>query len=175
MWRVVLQTVVGFCRSGFLFGFFFSGEVIYWWVLNVIFSYLLNAPLWLMDVWCWMIVLYFTSYFLLLYFTLFIQHPSQNKLHCCIIHNVTCSGMNCHYKLLNLYWTFSLAGFKIYLKLRTGICRSTKRMDGKTVIVTGANTGEDQLQHFIVSTMQSFRIKCLSNRVAHLITVVLTY
>lgn len=34
-----------------------------------------------------------------------------------------------------------LLGLKIYVKLTTGICRSKKRMDGKTVIVTGANTG----------------------------------
>ncbi|GFG37269.1 hypothetical protein Cfor_10962 [Coptotermes formosanus] len=32
-------------------------------------------------------------------------------------------------------------GWKLYLKLTTGICRSKKRLDGKTVIVTGANTG----------------------------------
>ncbi|PNF15543.1 Retinol dehydrogenase 14 [Cryptotermes secundus] len=42
-----------------------------------------------------------------------------------------------------VFWIIltSLLGFKIYLKLRTGMCKSTKRMDGKTVIVTGANTG----------------------------------
>jgi hypothetical protein len=39
-------------------------------------------------------------------------------------------------------------------------------MDGKTIIVTGANTGEAQLYHFIVSTMPSVRINCLSNHVA---------
>jgi hypothetical protein len=38
-------------------------------------------------------------------------------------------------------------------------------MDGKTVIVTGANTGEAQLYNFIVNTMQSVRINCLSNHV----------
>ncbi|PNF15558.1 Retinol dehydrogenase 11 [Cryptotermes secundus] len=34
-----------------------------------------------------------------------------------------------------------LIGFKLYVKLTTGVCRSKKRLDGKTVIVTGANTG----------------------------------
>ncbi|GFG37272.1 hypothetical protein Cfor_10964 [Coptotermes formosanus] len=45
--------------------------------------------------------------------------------------------INCCY----LYSIFLIAGLKIYTKLTTGICRSKKRMDGKTVIVTGANTG----------------------------------
>ncbi|KAJ9593667.1 hypothetical protein L9F63_014792, partial [Diploptera punctata] len=30
---------------------------------------------------------------------------------------------------------------RIYIRITTGICKSTRRMDGKTVIVTGANTG----------------------------------
>ncbi|XP_065565274.1 retinol dehydrogenase 14-like isoform X1 [Artemia franciscana] len=34
-----------------------------------------------------------------------------------------------------------LLGIKIYLRVTTGICRSLKRMDGKTVIITGANSG----------------------------------
>jgi hypothetical protein len=37
----------------------------------------------------------------------------------------------------------------LYLKLTTGICRSKKRLDGKTVIVTGANTGEDMVRRAI--------------------------
>jgi hypothetical protein len=39
-------------------------------------------------------------------------------------------------------------------------------MDGKTVIVTGANTGEAQLYIFIVSVMQSVRINCLCSHLA---------
>ena len=35
------------------------------------------------------------------------------------------------------------------MKLTTGICRSKKRLDGKTVIVTGANTGEDMMNQAI--------------------------
>ena len=34
-----------------------------------------------------------------------------------------------------------LAAFKIYLVVTLGVCKSTKRLKGKTVIVTGANTG----------------------------------
>ncbi|XP_069675802.1 retinol dehydrogenase 13-like [Periplaneta americana] len=34
-----------------------------------------------------------------------------------------------------------LIGLKLYVKLTTGVCKSKKRMDGKTVIITGANTG----------------------------------
>jgi len=37
----------------------------------------------------------------------------------------------------------------LYLKLTTGVCRSKKRLDGKTVIVTGANTGEDMMSQAI--------------------------
>ncbi|KAJ4431261.1 hypothetical protein ANN_19858 [Periplaneta americana] len=40
-----------------------------------------------------------------------------------------------------IYSELSFTGIKIYLKLTTGRCTSKKRMDGKTVIVTGANTG----------------------------------
>jgi hypothetical protein len=64
---------------------------------------------------------------------------------CCIIDMTGCAYVvrliNCCY----LYSIFLIAGLKIYTKLTTGICRSKKRMDGKTVIVTGANTGNDQL------------------------------
>ena len=35
----------------------------------------------------------------------------------------------------------SLVTFKIYIKWNTGICTSTANLSGKTVIVTGANTG----------------------------------
>jgi NAD(P)-dependent dehydrogenase (short-subunit alcohol dehydrogenase family) len=47
-------------------------------------------------------------------------------------------GFNCP-----LVWgiLIVLIGLKLYLKLTTGVCRSKKRLDGKTVIVTGANTG----------------------------------
>ncbi|PSN38771.1 Retinol dehydrogenase 11 [Blattella germanica] len=34
-----------------------------------------------------------------------------------------------------------LIGLKIYIFLTTGICKSKKRMDGKTAIITGCNTG----------------------------------
>ena len=34
-----------------------------------------------------------------------------------------------------------LGGFKVYLMLTKGVCTSTKKLTGKTVIITGANTG----------------------------------
>jgi retinol dehydrogenase-12 len=34
-----------------------------------------------------------------------------------------------------------LGCIKIYLKMTMGICTSTKKLSGKTVIITGANTG----------------------------------
>ena len=34
-----------------------------------------------------------------------------------------------------------LIGLKIYLKMKMGICTSTTDLTGKTVMVTGANTG----------------------------------
>ena len=34
-----------------------------------------------------------------------------------------------------------LFGLKLYLKFTMGICKSKKRLDGKTVIVTGSNCG----------------------------------
>ncbi|KAJ9600734.1 hypothetical protein L9F63_026131 [Diploptera punctata] len=37
--------------------------------------------------------------------------------------------------------TVLLIAVRIYIRITTGICKSTRRMDGKTVIVTGANTG----------------------------------
>lgn len=30
---------------------------------------------------------------------------------------------------------------KIYLQMTTGVCKSTNKLNGKTVIITGANTG----------------------------------
>jgi NADPH:quinone reductase-like Zn-dependent oxidoreductase len=36
---------------------------------------------------------------------------------------------------------FLIVTFKIYLEITKGVCRSTKRLDGKTIIITGANTG----------------------------------
>jgi hypothetical protein len=36
------------------------------------------------------------SYLLLLCFSLFIQHRSQNNVDCCVIHNITDFGMNSH-------------------------------------------------------------------------------
>ncbi|XP_069675739.1 retinol dehydrogenase 14-like isoform X1 [Periplaneta americana] len=50
--------------------------------------------------------------------------------------------MSCCFANIYLWaFIFLLLGIKIYLKLTTGRCTSKKRMDGKTVIVTGANTG----------------------------------
>ncbi|PSN38582.1 Retinol dehydrogenase 14 [Blattella germanica] len=37
--------------------------------------------------------------------------------------------------------TVTLIGLKLYTRITLGICTSTRRLDGKTVIVTGANTG----------------------------------
>lgn len=34
-----------------------------------------------------------------------------------------------------------LVAFKFYFLSTLGVCKSTKRLDGKTVIITGANTG----------------------------------
>ncbi|XP_069676664.1 retinol dehydrogenase 11-like isoform X2 [Periplaneta americana] len=42
-----------------------------------------------------------------------------------------------------LFWyvVAVLIGVKLYIKLTTGICKSQKKLYGKTVIITGANTG----------------------------------
>jgi hypothetical protein len=67
----------------------------------------------------------------------------QREMPCNII-GVTDCDMDCpRNKLLYLYGVFLFwsSGLKIFVKLTTGVCRSKKRMDGKTVIVTGANTG----------------------------------
>ena len=40
-----------------------------------------------------------------------------------------------------LFGIFFLGAIKIYLKLTRGICKSTKRLDGKTVLITGGSTG----------------------------------
>jgi len=42
--------------------------------------------------------------------------------------------------LISLFVLFPLT-FKIYMKLTTGICKSYRRIDGQTVIITGANVG----------------------------------
>lgn len=34
-----------------------------------------------------------------------------------------------------------LLTIKLYLEITKGVCKSTKRLDGKTIIITGANTG----------------------------------
>ena len=33
------------------------------------------------------------------------------------------------------------AAIKIYLKLTMGVCKSIRRLDGKTVLITGGSTG----------------------------------
>jgi hypothetical protein len=40
------------------------------------------------------------------------------------------------------FWTFQLTGLKIYLKKKTGMCESRKRIIGKTTIITGADSGK---------------------------------
>lgn len=45
-----------------------------------------------------------------------------------------------------LAWLAVLAAFRWYNKRTAGVCRCPTRLDGKVVVVTGANTGESDLQ-----------------------------
>lgn len=58
-----------------------------------------------------------------------------------------------HFKMLTFFWSLSIVvqigllilsvvgGIKLYLVLTMGVCKSTVRLTGKTIIITGANSG----------------------------------